>query len=385
MSEEELAPFSWRYATGDWGGFRSRLRNHGVLAEASLITDASWVAAGGRHPGEGSLRALLDLTLAVDTGRALGIEGGTWFADFMVQRGRDGSRDTGDLQAYSNIDSEDRTQLALLWYEHALLDDRLRVKLGKIDANSDFAFVEQGFRFVHSSFGVSPTVLGLPTYPDSAFGALAFVRPGGGAYAGVGIFDGATQRGRPTGPRGPGSLFGEPSDLFLIAEAGMGWRRDADDRQGRLGIGAWRHTGDFARFDGGTEDGTSGFYVVLDQLFVGSDVIEEDRDVGAFVQYGWADPGLSAIEHHLGAGMSIIGPFAARPRDAAGLGISYGAFSETRGADLRGRGELAAELFYTIEIAPSVRVKPDLQWIHNPGGDGTDDAWVLTVRTSITF
>ncbi len=384
-TEDDLPPFSWRHATGDWGGLRSMLEEHGLLAEASMISDASWLAAGGRNPDSGAVRGLLDLTLTVDTERALGLDGGELFVDFLLQRGRDGSLDTGDLQVYSNIDSEDRTQLAQLWYEQSLLEDRLRVKLGKIDANSDFAFVEQGFRFIHSSFGFSPTVLGMPSYPDSAFGGLAYARPGGGTYLGAGVFDGATQAGRPTGPRGPSTLFGDPSDLFLIGEAGIGWRRDAGNRQGRLGIGGWRRTGDFARFDGGDEDGTAGFYVVFDQLFLGSDRDDDDRDLGVFVQYGWADPQLSPIEHHVGAGLSFVGPLSGRPRDAAGVGISYAGLSEAPGAGLRGGSEIAAELFYSFEITPFLHLKPDLQWIRNPGGVGADDAWVVTLRSSITF
>src|SRR5204862_431765 len=111
------------------------------------------------------------------------------------------------------------------------------------DANADIAYVEYGLRFVSSSFGHSPTILGMPSYPDPSYGASLFLRPGEGWYAGAGVYDGAAQAGVRTGQSGPGTLFGSPSDLFLIGEAGRKW--DGEVLPGRAGIGAWRHTGDF--------------------------------------------------------------------------------------------------------------------------------------------
>jgi carbohydrate-selective porin OprB len=42
-------------------------------------------------------------------------------------------------------------------------------------------------------------------------------------------------------------------------------------------------------------------------------------------------------------------------------------------------------LFYKAQILPWVSVKPDLQYITNPGGTGLDDALVGTVRAEIDF
>lgn len=377
----------WRKATGDWGGARSWLNERGIDPEVFLTTDASVVAAGGADTGGTALRALLDATVTVDGEPLLGLPGATFFVDFQVQRGTDGSTDTGDLQAFSNIDGPERHQLAKIWYEQVLLDRALRVKVGKIDANSDFAYVEHGFRFLNSSFGFSPTILAFPTYPDPAFGALAFVRPGGGVYAGAGVFDGATQAGIATGPRGPRTLFGDPSDLFTVAEAGLRWSGGAERLRGRVGVGFWRHDGDFARFDGGTENGTAGFYLVADQkLWRPAAATAGPRGLGASLQYGQADPMVSPFEHHVGVGLEWTGPSASRPDDACGLGLSWGGFSDAAGAGLRGDGELAVELFYTLQVTPWLRLKPDVQWIHDPAGvAGADDALVLTLRTAITF
>ena len=52
-----------------------------------------------------------------------------------------------------------------MWLERRLLRDRLRLKVGKADANADFAGVFAGGEFLHSSAGYSPTIQGFPSYP----------------------------------------------------------------------------------------------------------------------------------------------------------------------------------------------------------------------------
>ncbi|MBW1888858.1 MAG: carbohydrate porin [Deltaproteobacteria bacterium] len=75
----------------------------------------------------------------------------------------------GDFQVLSNIDDDDFKQISEFWYKHTLLDDRLWIKLGKMEANADFAFVDNGTEFINSSPGFSPTIP-LVTYPNQDWG-----------------------------------------------------------------------------------------------------------------------------------------------------------------------------------------------------------------------
>ena len=355
--------------TGDWLRARAWLWARGVQTTLTAVTDASVVAAGGVDPGATALRTLVDAEMNLDGERLLGWAGTRLYADLQIQQGRDGSRDTGDVQVYSNIDGPDRVQLAQLFVEHELDGGALRWKLGKFDANSDFAFVEHGFRFLHSSFGFAPTVLGFPTYPDPAFGGAVFVAPGAGSYFGLGIQDGATQAGVATGPRGLRTLFGAPGDLFLVGEAGVAWHADAA-LPGRFGAGAWRHTGCFERADGGEQRGTAGGYATFDQQ-VWRDANEPRRGLGMFAQYGWADPEVSDIEHYVGAGAAWTGPFAARPDDACGIGLAWAIWRDRPDDAVSGGGEVAVECFYGLVLTPWLRLKPDVQFLHDPGGAGS--------------
>ncbi len=382
----EVGPSLWErnHLLDEPAGARSSLEEAGVVIDAVLFADLSKNISGGVNPA-GTFRHLFDFSIQWDLAPLLGVEGGTFFVDFQTQEGQDGSVETGDLQAYSNIDAPDFTALYEVWYQQLLFDGAARIKAGKIDVNADFAFVDNGGEFIHSSPGFSPTIFVLPTYPDPSFGLMGFVGEGGGLYAGGGVFDGALQEGISTGTRGPSTLFGDPADLFLIGEAGYVWG-DEDDAQlpGRIAGGLWHHTGGFATFAGGVEDGTTGLYLVFDQQLY-AEPGGDGQGVFFFAQYGYADAEVSAVEHHVGAGVQWVGLIPDRDADVAGLMLSYARLSDEAGAGFTDDAETAVELFYKAHLTPWLSLKPDLQYIANPGGAGLDDAWVATLRLELVF
>lgn len=363
---------------------RARLASEGLTFEAVLTADLSKNISGGASKA-GTFRHLFDFSIELDLGRAAGIEGGSFVADFQTKEGQDGSVETGDLQAYSNIDGPDFTALYEVWYQHVFEDAGVQIKAGKIDANSEFAFVEYGGEFIHSSPGFSPTLFVLPTYPDPSFGAVGFVGEGDGFYAGLGVFDGALQEGISTGTRGPSTLFGDPADLFWIGEVGIAWG-GSDALPGRIAGGLWHHTGSFARFSGGTESGATGAYLVFDQLLHKEEQDPDDtQGLGLFAQLGIADEDLSAVEYHVGLGAQWQGLVPGRDDDVLGLMASWASLSDEPGAGFTDGAELAVELFYRVQLGPLVVLKPDLQYIANPGGMGLDNAWVATLRLELVY
>lgn len=358
---------------------RMSLAEAGFSFEAVLIADLSKNVSGGASSA-GTFRHLFDFSVELDAGTLMGLDGGTFFADFQTKEGQDGSVEAGDLQAYSNIDGPDFTALYELWYEHVFSEGGLRIKAGKIDANSEFAYVEHGGEFIHSSPGFSPTLFVLPTYPDPAFGVVGFVGEGGGLYAGLGVFDGALQEGISTGTRGPETLFGAPADLFWIGEVGLVWGQGAA-LPGRLAGGVWHHTGSFERFSGGTASGATGAYLVFDQLLHKEAADPEDtQGLGLFAQLGVADEDLSPVSYHVGVGAQWQGLLPGRDTDVLGLMGSWASLSDEPGAGFTADGELAMELFYKVQLGEMVALKPDIQYIVNPGGAGLDDVWVATLR-----
>lgn len=378
----------WQHATDDWLGHRPELDDRGVIFEASITTDWSKNLRGGMNTEGGTFRHLFNANLTLDTERLMGWEGGTFFLNFQNHHGPDGSADdVGDAQAFSNIDADGRTEIAELWFEQVTSDGVIRLKIGKVEANSEFAYVDNGGEFINSSMGFSPTVFVLPTYPDPAMSVNLFVYPTDGFYAGAGLYDGSLNEGVPTGSRGPKTFFQHPADLFVIGEAGVTWGEQGERLPGRLAAGGWWHTGTFTRFDGLTDEETGGFYILLDQtiwLENPSDP-DDEQGIGMFLQYGYADADVSMIEHHAGGGFAWTGPLPSRDDDVLGAGVSFVRFTDEPGAGLMDDSETAFELFYKAQILPWVSVKPDLQYITNPGGTGLDDALVATIRIEADF
>lgn len=354
-----------------------QLTEAGITPSASLVWDGSAPLFGGtsrRLTG----RAFLDLSLEVDLGRAAGLEDFSSFVEFYAQRGRDGSTDVGDVQAFSNIDGPNVTQLAELWVERAEPSGHWRVKVGKHDANSEFAFAITGLQFLHSSAGFSPTIFPLPTYPDPAIGLDAFVQPAEGWRLAAGLFDAA-----PHGPiSGRHGLSPEFEETFWIGEVRRIWAAQEGPPTTRLVLGAWHHSGTFDRAGGGAEEGTGGLFGVLERRAERRAGGRDASHLDGFLQWGLADGAVSPIERHLGAGLILSRP---GPRGAATDTWRTGIYaSRAELGDTEGGAETAIELMQEIPLTRSVLLKPDLQLVLDPGGEhSADDVWVATLRVEL--
>jgi porin len=387
---DSSAPREFPFLTGDWGGARRRLAEKGMTFDIDTIADVTKNFKGGVGTAGSTWRRLTEATFTLDTKPIFGLEGGTFFLDFQNADGANPS-DTliGDVQGIDGLDGvpgaphQNRTQLAQLWYQQIAFDGVLRVKAGKVDANNEFDHSETASEFLHQSTGSSATLFTLPTYPDPATSLNVFVKPWKELQIGVGIYDGSYANGVRTGSTGPRTFFRSAEDLFLISEVDWSWTAGRDALPGRLGVGGWYSTNRFARLDGGRATGTGAPYALLDQAVWRANPKDEKdgRGVSAFLMYGYADPAILFYDHNVGGGVSWTGPIAGRPDDVVGAGVQAVHFS--RGYRARSELEASYELFYRVQVTPWFAVKPDLQYIANPGGKGAGDAIALTVRLEV--
>lgn len=379
--------------TGDWWGARSELKGHGLTIGGAYVAEFSSVLDGGVRES-GSFRNLLTIDAELDLGVAFGVEGGTVFIQYLsVNAEHGGSADSGDLQVYSNIENDRSLDVIYeLWYEQMLLSDRVRIKLGKVDANSEFDYVGVAGDFANSSAGFSPTILGFPSYPDPATSVNVFAtvldRGGVQLTLGYGLYDGAAGvDGVRTGVRGPAGFFGDDrsGDYFHIGQAELRWDH-AESRGGvfavgRVSAGVWHHDGEFERFDDGTESGTTGFFLTAEARLVGAD---DERGLWAFGQFGWADDAVSEIAHHVGAGFVWRGPWGGRPDDSVGVYYTLADLSD--GFALNQNDEHVVDVYCRVQVTPAVFVQPEVQYIVNPAGDpSADDALVAGLRIGVIF
>lgn len=343
--------------------------------------DWSGVFHGGLRQRD-TYRGLAVLELGFDLEELVGLDHTRAFVQGYVQIGRDGSGDVGDIQAYSNLDAPNTAQVAEFWLEHEFGGGDLSLKIGKVDANSGFAYLEHGLEFVHSSAGFSPAIVGFPSYPDPAM-SVSMRLEREGWYVAVGMFDGATAEGVPTGRRGPSTLFrsDRSNAYFYVAEAGGIWAG------GRLGAGVYHHTGNFDRFDGGSENGAGGLYILFDQCIHSDPPATSEPEQGAYLLalVAMADEQVSAVAVHYMLGVRYVGAISGRQDDVLGLLVSHVDLSDVPSAGYRS-DETAIELYYRMQIHDSLVLQPDLQFIRDPSGDpGIPDALIGTLRFEVSF
>ncbi|HMB96186.1 MAG TPA: carbohydrate porin, partial [Tepidisphaeraceae bacterium] len=131
-------PWQWDHLSDDWLGNRSKLENLGVKFNANLTADWAKNFSGGVNTTGTNFGQLFDASLKLDTNHLIGWPGGTLFIDFQNVAGEFASADAGDIQDVDDNYSNSRTQISELWYEQYLLDNKLHVRIGKIDAADEF-------------------------------------------------------------------------------------------------------------------------------------------------------------------------------------------------------------------------------------------------------
>jgi porin len=408
---------------GLWGGLVEGAESRGLTFDLTYTVEMYWNVHGGLETGS-AYRADASLTLEWDTSTAGWWDGGTIFAHVQGQHG-DGitERLVGDFQVLSNIDADDFFQLSEIWYRHTWLDERVCVKIGKQDANADFAFVEHGVEFSNSSPGFSPTIP-LVTYPDPDWGIVVGVSPVAWFSMNAGVYQGRADGGHSVSAalrslHGPMAMI-EPAIHYEVA--GL---------EGHLRVGAWWNGDDFAelapeeadtlpdvagwrtlvaevRASGwgttylrglaaeagaflvreatarllevdGEKDETWGWYATWDQRVWEE---SEGQGVGVFAQFGYSDEDVIEVERYFGAGIEWAGALPGRDDDVLGLGVFHVNFSER--LELDEDHETVVEAFYKAQVTPWLSVKPDVQWIVNPGGRD-DEAWALGGRVEVRF
>ncbi len=289
---------------------------------------------------------------------------------------------TGDLQGFDKQNSRPYLQIYELWYQQALFNGRLHLKMGKWDANDDFSVIDNGLIFLNSSDHVTPTILGFPTTPDPMPGVGIYLTPGKFWYASFGVFyaNRSDTFGNFTGH--PQSIQPTEYGALFIGETGLRWDyAPLLGKDGNLKLGVWGHTGTFTRFDGSQQKGADGLYAIFDQtLWQPAGKKAQGRGVRTFLSPGWTQSSVSTIDWNMAGGVTWAGPLAGRAQDVLGFSANYGHNSQPR---LSHSTELELEWLYQTQLTKWATLLPDLQFILHPGSrypDAVVGSLDLTIR-----
>ncbi len=332
----------------------------------------------------------LDLTMEVDMEKVAGIPGGTLFLYGLANSGSDFSGATvGDSQVISNIDAERALRLYEAWYEQALFDDLLSLKLGLMDLNAEFDAMETASLFINGAHGIGLAfsqagVLGPSIFPYTAAGARLRLNFSDALSWSTVVFDGVpgdrnnTQRTRIKFSHGDGALITTEVDY----EPGSGIK---------LGAGFWHFTEPFDDLVSGSaakHQDNSGFYL-LGEFMALREAADSDQGLALFARYGFANEDINQYQHYIGAGVAYTGLFPGRDEDrlgaAIGVGINGDPFKTAN--SVTQDEEINLEFTYHAPILPWLALQPDLQYVINPGAGANGDlgdAVVLGLRFEIT-
>jgi len=336
-------------------------------------------AHGGLNTSRATeFRGNLDLTVTVDLDHFGLSPGGEFFLYFQEGNGRGISEPhVGDYQGVSNIDFRDLTQLSEYWWRRTFCEEHFWFKLGKQDATNDFSSTDAAGCFCNNGFW-NPYNIPLPVYPDAGLGLAAGWNVNDDWSLEAGLYDGA-----PDGRLSGFSTLGD-NGAFVIAEASFHplWP-DEDAPLGTYRLGAWHHSGDFDELGlpvAREVQGNRGWYAACEQtLLRESSAAGEMQGLAAFFHFGWTLDDRNETPQAWAAGLVYTGPLPGRDEDALGIGLAQVRFSDRLRATEDRDQETAWELYYRLQAAPWLVLQPDLQYVHQPNGDGRD-ALVVGLR-----
>lgn len=409
------------HATGDWGGLRTKLVDRGVHLYAGYAGEVLANVSGGLRRG-GIYEGLLELGLELDTAK-LGLwTGGLVRATSLNSHGPVfSSRYAGDLLTASNIEAYDSMRLYEFWYEHKFWEERFSIRAGQLLADAEFAFTEAGSLFLNSAFGwpafISANVVNTgPAFFVAAPGARLRLDATEALYFQAGIYDGDSFDDANGNPRvnrsGTHVHVSSEQGAFVLAESGYRWNSATNEPRlpGVAKVGAWLHTADFASHyhdeNGGQLARTGlaaemhgqsfGAYVAAEQMIWRE---QDEQGLWLFARAGGAPRDRALFEFVSDFGLSWAGPIPGRDDDTLGVGFVHARLSrdvrafERLDAEVNGTSyeaysdpESVLECFYNVQLTKWWTVRPDVQWIFNPGGSAAvADAVVVGLRTSIVF
>lgn len=333
----------------------------------------------------------LDVTLTVDTERALGWPGATLFVYGLYNNGQALTGDLiGDAQGAANIETGvSAVRLYEAWVEQRL--GRASVKFGLYDLNSEFDEHVTGSLFLNSAHGLGTDLSqsglnGPSVFPVTSLALRADYQFGERLRLRAVILDAVP--GDPARPRRTVVRLGNGEGALLIGEA------QYRTRNTRAIIGYWRYTAGFAAVGPapppGTRRGNDGLYMMVEQQL--SRVGDGERGLVGWLRLGLADDRFNPIAQTVSGGLVYTGPSEARPENQIGVAFSRAQFGAPYRAAMAAAGtqstrsELNIELSYRFVLTPWLSIQPDLQYIINPGGDsGLRDALVFGLRTQIGY
>ncbi|MNM32371.1 Porin B precursor [compost metagenome] len=414
------------WMTGDWNGARTRLVDAGIDLQVSYNSQLAGNLQGGfnddrtvRYVDQWAFRADLDFEKlfdwpAADARITISKRNGH---DLSIDRLADPRAPLLSSSVQSSYGYGDVWRLSHLWYRQRFDEGRVEIKLGRLPMGDDLGTAGCDFQNLAFCGALPAHGTGIwINYPVSQWGIQGKWQFTPVLNVQIGAFE---YNPSLTGPNEGFTLDteGRVGSMYIVE---FGWtpRLGARGLAGNYRVGTYFNSTDaddlLMDVEGNQQPLTGlpfkrhshrrGAGLIIRQQLAQPDPGQPLRGPEIFFHYTRNDRNTARVDEQWQAALLYQGLFNARPDDRAGIGLSNvhgnrrvvllrslenalnGIDPDDPAYQLLPRTEVAAELFYQWQLRPWLSLRPNLQYIGNPGGVASiDDAWVigLTVNADL--
>lgn len=398
---------------GDWGGRREALLEDGLTLHFGYTSEFAANFSGGDRRSTAYADQWVFMS-TLDTEKAGWWDNGTFRLTWTNRNGTEIGRRAGlgtDQQPQEVYGRGSYLRLTQLWYEHRF-GEVVWLKGGLMAMGEDFFSVPADFQNLTFIASLMGNIAGdyIFNWPVSQWGARAKFNPEGLWSLHIAVYEAnhryvdsewVSKKG--WYPNVPGGASG------VLVPVELSFQPEINGHPGRYFVGVWGSTdpGEDPVYDvngglrlltgapGKIHHTRHGFYFGLSQYVYGRP--EEPLNARVFFRFVQADHQTSRDDRQFSLGMIVNGLFG-RPRDSIGVAIgtthlndhlrrAAEVYNAATGSDIPERtSEYVAEVFYSWSPTPWLRIQPNLQYIHHPGGTTQNsDVFLFGLKTSMNF
>ena len=421
--------------TGDWGGERKWLTDHGIDIGLTYIGEVFGVAGGFRQ-GVG-YEHRFELDFDTDLGKLAGWDGATTHVSVYQIGEANGLPQlsfTGSIADPSNIEALPSTRLFTAWFQQNWFNDKVSLRVGQIAADDEFFISPTATNLVNSTFGwatalASNQLQGGPVYPLADPGVRLQVKPTDEITFLTAVFSGAPAGANctmlPQQCNRYGLTFSLSGGALWIGEMqyGVNQEKDAKGMPALYKLGGWYETADFPDIHLGVtatgapislasplsvgplnHHGNWGIYEVVDQMVWRAG--KGPQSLNVFMRGAASPADRNLVVGYLDGGLGLKAPLPGRDDDVLTAAFALSTVSPEASAldfdtaiftgapfPVRDK-EFLIDLDYSFQIAPWWTLQLDGQYIFHPGGNVPNplnpaqtipNAFVGFVRNTIKF
>ncbi|ALH95373.1 porin [Acinetobacter equi] len=391
-----------QYMLGDWDGKRNELAQKGIKFEANLLADAAYLADGGRNPhADPTVASQLWLGSAFDMEKLAGWNGVNIRFVMTARQGQSTSiRDIQDANApeLANVQGaygrgNQDSRLTELSIEKNFKEQGISVKVGRLGLGMDFNVMACDFvstAFCAAQMGKWQGNIWMNTPVAQWAGRIKYqINPE--IFTQIGVYEFNPDNGNGQAEGQGWSLDMDNADGVTIpVEVVWQPKSFVNGLAGSYRLGGMYNTADdqINQKDvvtGKVKNRTFAGWLAIEQQLLSTG--EGKRGLHSFANFTWHDRVTNKIDNSQQLGIKYIGLLDQHPNDILGLGVNrIHVNNRLNNPNLDASAEYNIELNYAYNATPWLMLRPNIQYVINPGSsNNVDNAFVLGLSSRIIF